>query len=57
VAQAGDLCCWQTHIGICTGSGQMISAQDPALGTGVSNIELAGEILFVRRIVIGNPDA
>jgi cell wall-associated NlpC family hydrolase len=51
VAQPGDLCVWQTHMGICTGPDQMISAQDPALGTGVSNIALPGELLFVRRIL------
>jgi cell wall-associated NlpC family hydrolase len=50
VAQAGDLCVWQTHMGICTGPGQMISAQDEALGTGISSIALPGEMLFVRRI-------
>jgi cell wall-associated NlpC family hydrolase len=51
-AIAGDLCCWQTHIGIAIGNGEMISAQDPKDGTGVSNIFLPGEILFVRRIVL-----
>jgi cell wall-associated NlpC family hydrolase len=51
-AIAGDLCCWQTHIGIAIGNGQMISAQDPQAGTGISNIYLSGEILFVRRIAL-----
>jgi cell wall-associated NlpC family hydrolase len=50
VAQAGDLCVWQTHIGICTGAGQMVSAEDEQLGTGLSNIAIPGEMLFVRRL-------
>lgn len=50
VAEAGDLCVWQTHIGICTGAGQMVSAEDEALGTGMSSIGMPGEILFVRRV-------
>ena len=51
-AQAGDLCVWQTHMGIAIGGGQMISAQDPANGTQVSGIDgfIAGEVLFVRRL-------
>lgn len=49
-AQAGDLCVWQTHMGIALGPNSMISAQDPALGTNVSNIALPGELLFVRRL-------
>lgn len=55
VAQPGDLCVWQTHMGFCTGSNQMVSAQDPALGVGTSVIENAipGEVLFVRRVIIG----
>jgi cell wall-associated NlpC family hydrolase len=49
-AQAGDVCVWQTHMGIALGPNQMISAQDPSLGTGISNIALPGEQLFVRRL-------
>lgn len=49
-AEAGDLVVWQTHMGIAIGGGQMISAQDPASGTGVSNIFIPGELLFVRRV-------
>lgn len=51
VAQAGDVCVWQTHMGIATGSNQMISAQDPQNGTQVSGIDgfIPGEELFVRR--------
>jgi cell wall-associated NlpC family hydrolase len=50
-AVAGDLCVWQTHMGVAIGSGQMISAQDEALGTGIANIAgaIPGELLFVRR--------
>lgn len=49
-AKPGDLVVWQTHMGICIGANQMISAQDEALGTGTANIHMAGEVLFVRRI-------
>jgi cell wall-associated NlpC family hydrolase len=49
-AMPGDLVVWQTHMGICIGPGEMISAQDIALGVGKANIFMAGEILFVRRI-------
>jgi cell wall-associated NlpC family hydrolase len=57
VAQPGDLAVWQTHMGIVIGPNQMISAQDPALGTGKSVIDgaIPGELLFIRRIIIGNP--
>jgi cell wall-associated NlpC family hydrolase len=52
-AEPGDLCVWQTHMGIAIGGGQMISAQDPELGTGTSGINgaIPGELLFVRRYV------
>lgn len=49
-AEPGDLCVWQTHMGICTGPGQMVSAQDEQLGTRMSSIAMPGEILFVRRL-------
>lgn len=51
-AQAGDLCVWQTHMGIATGGGQMISAQNPQGGTRVSGIDgfITGELLYVRRL-------
>jgi|SRR5271166_1209227 len=51
-AAAGDLCVWQTHMGIALGGGQMISAQTPASGTQVSGIDgfIPGELLFVRRL-------
>lgn len=52
-AQAGDLLVWQSHMGICTGPDQMISALNPTDGTKVTTIEQGapgGEFLFVRRI-------
>ena len=58
VAQPGDLAVWQTHMGIVIGPNQMISAQDPAAGTGKSVIDGAiPEFLFIRRVIIGNPHA
>lgn len=56
VAQPGDLAVWQTHMGIVTGANEMISAQDAARGTGTSIIDgaIPGELLFIRRIVIGS---
>lgn len=54
-SQAGDLCVWQTHMGIAIGNGQMISAQTEATGTQVSGIDhFIPEFLFVRRIVLGS---
>jgi cell wall-associated NlpC family hydrolase len=55
-AQAGDLAVWQTHVGICTGPNQMISALNPEAGTKVTAINGAiPEILFIRRLkAIGN---
>lgn len=52
-AQAGDLLVWQTHMGLCIGNGQMISALNPSLGTAVTPISAgpSAEILFVRRII------
>jgi hypothetical protein len=51
VAQPGDLCVWQTHMGIAIGGGQMISAQNSASGTQVSGIDgFVPELLFVRRL-------
>ncbi len=49
-AQAGDLCVWQTHMGIATGGGQMVSDRDAQLGVGTGPISMPGEILFVRRL-------
>lgn len=53
MAEAGDLCIWQTHMGIAIGGGKMISAQSVTSGTGISNIFLPGELLFVRRYKTG----
>lgn len=51
-AQPGDLCCWQTHMGIAIGGGEMVSARtekdNPPTGKGA--IHLAGELLYVRRL-------
>jgi len=53
VAQAGDLCVWQTHMGIAMGDGTMVSARDPAEGVGRDQIagDMPGEFLFVRRVI------
>lgn len=52
--QAGDIPCWQTHMGIATGPDSMISAEDPANGTRVATGNLSGfipgEVLFVLRL-------
>jgi cell wall-associated NlpC family hydrolase len=50
-AVPGDLCIWQTHMGIAIGGGQMISAQNPQSGTQVSGIDgFVPELLFIRRL-------
>ena len=50
-AQPGDLCVWQTHMGIAVGGGAMLSARDPARGTVVDAIAGPdGETLVIRRI-------
>jgi cell wall-associated NlpC family hydrolase len=55
VAQAGDLCVWQTHMGIAIGGGQMVSARsaDSTPNVGTDNIkgDIPGELLFVRRLL------
>lgn len=50
--QAGDLLVSTVHMGICIGGGQMISAQDPQLGTNVSGYRTGfpGGTPSVRRI-------
>lgn len=51
-AQAGDLCVWQTHMGVALGGGQMVSALNEQLGTQKGSIAAdgpKGEILFVKR--------
>jgi cell wall-associated NlpC family hydrolase len=50
-SRPGDLCCWQTHIGIALGGGRMISAVGHAEGTRIGSISgPRGEVLFVRRL-------
>lgn len=52
-AMPGDLCVWQTHMGIALGNGQMISALNPGLGTKITSITggaPGGEFLSIRRI-------
>jgi peptidoglycan DL-endopeptidase CwlO len=51
--EAGDLCNWQTHIGIAINNSQMISALNPSMGTEVTGIEAggpSGEALVCRRL-------
>jgi cell wall-associated NlpC family hydrolase len=52
-AQPGDLAIWQTHMGMITGTDQMVSDLNPSLGTRQTTIAEAappGEILFVGRL-------
>ena len=58
--QAGDLCCWITHVGIAVSATHMISALDPSIGTAVTTIHGAGpfgEVVSYRRLkgVPGGP--
>lgn len=49
----GDLCVWQTHIGIYIGNGEMISALNESLGTQVTTVTggaPGGELLVCRRV-------
>jgi cell wall-associated NlpC family hydrolase len=52
--QAGDLCCWPTHIGIALGPNSMISALDQSSGVVVTSVaggSPGNELLKVRRIL------
>lgn len=52
-ALPGDLCCWQTHIGIAIGGGVMVSARSTKSGTGkstINDVKLTGEHLTIRRL-------
>jgi cell wall-associated NlpC family hydrolase len=50
VAQPGDLCIWQTHMGVCVAPGKMVSALNPGEGTKETGIDgIIPEVLFVRR--------
>ncbi len=51
--QSGDLCVWETHMGICTGGGNMVSALNPSLTTRQTTIDGGappGEILVCKRL-------
>jgi cell wall-associated NlpC family hydrolase len=53
VAQAGDLCVWETHMGIATGGGDIVSALNESLGTKQTTISAAappGEPVTVIRV-------
>jgi cell wall-associated NlpC family hydrolase len=54
MAQAGDLCVWQTHMGIAIGGGKMVSARSagstPNVGVDTIEGDKPGELLFVRRL-------
>jgi cell wall-associated NlpC family hydrolase len=49
LAQPGDLCIWQTHMGVCVAPGKMVSALNPGEGTKETDIDIISEVLFVRR--------
>lgn len=57
LARPGDLCCWQTHMGIAIGGGLMLSARSEKAHppTGVGNIHGGGppgQVLFIRRLKV-----
>lgn len=48
-AQPGDIICYNGHVGIYSGNGQIVNAQDPAHGIGISPATYTS-IVTVRRI-------
>lgn len=53
-AQAGDLVCWLSHMGIAVSNSQVISALDTQMGTAVTTFAQAtpfGEPMRIRRLV------
>lgn len=50
----GDLLVSTVHMGVCIGGGKMVSAQDPALGTGISGYQTGfpGGQPHVRRVSV-----
>ena len=48
-AQAGDVVVWTTHMGICVGGGQMVSALNPSLGTKITPVQDSSPLLCVGR--------
>jgi len=56
-ALPGDLCCWQTHMGIAIGGGQMVSARSasshPPTGINTIDGDIPGEALSIRRLKVG----
>lgn len=53
--QAGDIIVWATHMGIAVSNTQMVSAQNPSIGTQVSNIagDAPGPVLVYGRLPTG----
>lgn len=53
-AMPGDLCVWQTHMGIAIGGGQMVSARSagstPNVGIDTIEGDKPGEFLYIRRV-------
>lgn len=54
---AGDIACWQTHMGIALDNQRMVSAQTPSSGTQVGTIDgfIPGEQLIPLRLAIIGP--
>lgn len=55
--KAGDLMCWQTHMGFAISNTQMVSAQTPSSGTQVGTIDgfMPGETLVPLRLAVVGP--